>query len=268
MSNDSIKKTIVVALGVCFVCSILVATAAVSLKARQDKNRKLDKIKNILQAGDLYQKGQSSKEIFEIFSQKVQPHMLDIETGQFLPEEKYDDVLNPENYDIKTVAKHKKYGMKVPDDKDIAGIKRMPKYVLIYYIKDKDQVGKLVLPLYGKGLWSTMYGFIALDRDLKTVKGFTFYEHGETPGLGGEVDNPKWKAQWNGKSAFDDNLELRLTVIKGIVDKSRSEAIYQIDGLSGSTLTTDGIRNLVKFWLGENVYGPFFKKLREEGING
>ena len=72
-------------------------------------------------------------------------------------------------------------------------IKRKPKYMVIYEVEEGDKIDKYIFPIYGKGLWSTMYGFIALDKDLKTIKGFTFYEHGETPGLGGEVDNPKWK---------------------------------------------------------------------------
>jgi Na+-transporting NADH:ubiquinone oxidoreductase subunit C len=110
------------------------------------------------------------------------------------------------------------------------------------------------------------YG-LALADDLKTVKGFTFYEHAETPGLGGEVDNERWKKSWNGKQAFDTEGNLKLRVIKGIVDISRPEAQHQIDGLSGATLTSRGVDNLVSFWLGENGYGPLLKRLKED-LNG
>ena len=132
------------------------------------------------------------------------------------------------------------------------------------YVKEEGEIQKIILPLYGKGLWSTMYGFMAIDKDLKTIKGFTYYEHGETPGLGGEVDNPNWKNIWKGKKAFDDDWNIKIEVIKGRVDPSSENAIYQVDGLSGSTLTTRGIDQSIKFWLGEGGYGPFFERLREE----
>ncbi len=134
----------------------------------------------------------------------------------------------------------------------------------VYFIQENGITEKVVLPVYGKGLWSTMYGFVALDRDLMTVRGLTFYEHAETPGLGGEIDNARWKKSWDGKQAFNREGIIRIRVIKGSVDNSRPEAKYQIDGLSGATLTSRGVNNLVRFWLGENGYGPFLKRLKEE----
>jgi len=163
------------------------------------------------------------------------------------------------------VANSQEYGQVIDPGKDIASIIKMPKFVAIYKVNGDDGIDKFILPIYGKGLWSTMYGFIALDKDLHTIKGFTFYEHGETPGLGGEVDNPKWKSQWVGKQAFDENWNLKIEVLKGLVDPTSDKAIYQIDGLSGSTLTTRGVSNLVRFWLSEEGYQPFISKLRAEG---
>ena len=96
------------------------------------------------------------------------------------------------------------------------------------------------------------------------MRGLTFYEHGETPGLGGEVDNPLWKAQWNGKVAFDDAGKRILQVMKGKVDLSLPSAAHQIDGLSGSTLTTRGVDNTIRFWLGPDGYGPWLEKMRGE----
>jgi len=109
-----------------------------------------------------------------------------------------------------------------------------------------------------------MYGFIALDRDLKTVRGFTIYDHGETPGLGGEVDNPRWKRSWKGKQAFDEAGNLMINVVKGAVDVSRPDAPYHIEGLSGATLTTQSLNGMVRFWLGENGYSTLIQKLRED----
>jgi Na+-transporting NADH:ubiquinone oxidoreductase subunit C len=257
MSSDSTKKTIIVALGICLVCSILVSSAAVALSKIQNENKELDKITNILSAGDLLVEG---KPVREIYSKSVMSLLLDLNTGEVVPKENYTEELNVENFNIKDIAFDPQLSSAIDSKEDIAGIKRKPNYMVIYEVLKGDEIDKYILPIYGKGLWSTLYGFIALDKDLKTIKGLTFYEHGETPGLGGEVDNPKWKAQWKDKQAFDENGEVIINVIKGIVDRSSSSANHQIDGLSGSTITTRGVDNLVKFWLGNNGYGRFFEK--------
>jgi Na+-transporting NADH:ubiquinone oxidoreductase subunit C len=131
--------------------------------------------------------------------------------------------------------------------------------MLVYFVKEGDGFSKVILPVYGSGLWSTIYGFLALDKDLKTVRGFTVYEHGETPGLGGEVENPRWQDTWKGKTAFDDQGQIKLKIIKG---KASPGSTTEIDGLSGATLTTRGVNNFIHFWFGTEGYGPFLAKLR------
>ena len=264
MARESKRKTIGVALGVCLVCSILVSAAAVSLKGRQNENKKLDKLKNILIAGDLYS---DNIDLDKKFKENIEPRIINLENGHILSEDEYNEKLNLKDFEIKAMADDSEYGKKISGDNDIAGIKRRPKFMIIYNVMADTLMEKVILPVYGKGLWSTMYGFIALDKDLKTIKGFTFYEHGETPGLGGEVDNPRWKAIWNGKKAFDDEWNVKIEVLKGAVDPTNPKSQYQVDGLSGSTLTTRGIDNLVKYWLGENGYGHYLAKLREGRIN-
>ena len=262
MSVDSIKNTIIVALGVCFVSSILVSASVVTLKPRQVANMELDKLKNILSAADLYTNDQ---EVKEIYAEKIRPEVINLKDGSIVPESELDVMLAYDNFDIKKISKDSEYSDVLDGKKDIAGIKRLPGKMIIYKVMEGDVVEKYILPLYGNGLWSTLYGFLALDKDLITIRGFTFYEHGETPGLGGEVDNPRWKAQWNGKQVFDEEGKVCIEVLKGMVDPSSEKAKYQIDGLSGSTLTSRGVSNLVRFWMDENGYGPFFSSLRKEG---
>lgn len=262
MASESIGKTIGVVVAICFVAAIFVSSAAVGLKPKQEENKKTDLLKNILIAGNLYES--ETTDVLKTFNEKITAQIIDLETGKPYPENKYDDIVNPEGFEIKAVANSKDHGKTIPSDKDIASIVRMPKQVAIYIVENSEGIEKYILPIYGKGLWSTMYGFIALDKDLHTIKGFTFYEHGETPGLGGEVDNPKWKSQWEGKQAFDEDWNLRIEVIKGMVDPSSDLAKYRVDGLSGSTLTTRGVNNLVRFWLGDEGYKPFITHLREE----
>ena len=260
MADDSVKKTLQVALGICLVCSLLVSTAAVSLSTRQQRNKRIDQISNILVAGGLYSE---DIDVEQTYNENIVPVMIDMESGEKVGEDQFDDILNPEDFDIKAVAEHPLYGQDIPADLDLANIGRRPKIMLVYLVKQNGEITNVILPIYGKGLWSTLYGFLALEKDLKTISGITFYEHGETPGLGGEVDNPAWKANWNGKQAFDEDGNVRISVIKGRVDRSRAEAKYQVDGLSGATITARGVDQLVKYWLGENGYGVLLSTLHE-----
>ena len=123
----------------------------------------------------------------------------------------------------------------------------------------------MILPVHGKGLWSTLYGYLALDSDLTTINGFAFYEHGETPGLGGEVDNPRWKAQWIGKKAFDQEGNIKIKVLKGKVNPKSSDLQHEIDGLAGATITARGVDSLLRYWLGESGFKPLLDRTRSKG---
>jgi Na+-transporting NADH:ubiquinone oxidoreductase subunit C len=250
-NNESTAKTIGVTLGVCFVCSILVSSATVSLKPLQEKNKEIDKKKNVLIVAQLYDKNINIDEVYKKISAKV----IDLTAG------KIEKSINPETFDLQKTLKDVKLTVKLDHASDLAGLRVIAKYSAIFFMHENNQIQKIILPIYGKGLWSTLYGFIALDKDCITVKGITFYEHGETPGLGGEVDNPRWKKIWENKKAFDEDSNLKLQVIKGVVNSGTKEAIFQIDGLSGATLTTRGVNNLVRFWLGDHGFGPFLKNL-------
>ena len=136
------------------------------------------------------------------------------------------------------------------------------RYAKVYLVREGDELRTLILPVHGYGLWSTLHGFLALRGNLQEVAGLQFYEHAETPGLGGEVDNPKWRDQWRGKRAFDAQGQPLLRVVKGKVAPGPDEQ-HQVDGLAGATLTSNGVTNLLQFWLGEQGYGAYLKRLRE-----
>ena len=260
MSQDSTVKTIGVAAGICLFCSLFVSVAAVKLKPLQVANQKLDKVKNILQVANLADTVGKS-EYMALYRERILPVLVELSSGETVTE--FDEVLDPNNFDILAVSGQADYSRALDAETDIAGIRRQPLHMVVYQLLESDSLEKLILPIYGKGLWSTLYGFLALEKDLKTVSGITFYQHGETPGLGGEVDNPNWKGSWQGKQAFDEDGNLIIQVIKGKVIPGSPGSEHQIDGLSGATLTARGVDNLVKFWLGDNGYGPYLKQLRE-----
>ena len=255
--NKSILKTYQVVISVCLVASFLVSIAAVKLSPKQKENQRLEKIKNILLVADLYTENVN---IDAIYQQKIKTQWLNLKTARFLNK----DTLKLEKLSFEALAKDLVYGEEIPSKLDIANIKRRPKYMPIYLVNNGSKLEKIILPIYGKGLWSTLYGFLALQSDAKTIAGITFYQQGETPGLGGEITNPHWQKLWRGKQAFDENNNVAIHVIKGEVMPNSSESIYQVDGLSGATLTSRGVNNLVRYWLGNDGYGSFLNTLRKQ----
>lgn len=248
MLNSIIKAGVL-----CAICSLAVSVAAVSLRGIQHANQKALKQRNILKAAGLYKEGKDAPPLSEQFK-AIDTELIDLETG--LPAKGVDAA----TYDQLKASKDPDLSVAIPPEEDIAGIKRREKYSFVYYVNKRgDKFDKLILPIYGKGLWSTIYGYLALESDLKTVAGITFYKDGETPGLGGEINNPNWQATWHGKQAFEDGKPA-IDVVKGGVKKGSPEAIHQIDALSGATITSNGVENTIKYWLGDGGFGPFLSR--------
>jgi Na+-transporting NADH:ubiquinone oxidoreductase subunit C len=252
-SNDSTGKTLIVAFALCIVCSVIVSAAAVLLKPIQEVNKTLDRKRNILAAAGMLVEGKSVEEQFA----DVQTRVVDLQTGKFA-----DEAVDLDKYDQRKAAKDPSSSEALSSEDDLAKISRREQYSLVYLVQDSaGDIDKIILPIRGYGLWSTLYGFIALEPDANTIAGLGFYEHGETPGLGGEIDNPRWKAFWPGKQVYRDG-DVHIGLIKGSVDPAADTAPWQVDGLAGATLTARGVTNLVHFWLGENGFEPFLNNLR------
>ena len=255
LPNESVAKMVLVTTILCLVCSILVSSAAVFLKPRQDRNVELARKERILEVAGLLEPDRSIDELFE----SVEVRIVDLDSGQFT------DAVDPQTYDQRVAARDPNLSEAVPPWEDIAGIKRRASYAPVYLVKKDGVLEKVVLPVHGYGLWSTMYGFLALSSDGKSVEGLTFYQHAETPGLGGEIENAGWLAKWVGREIYGPEGDVRLQVIKGQVDPQSEEAAWSVDGISGATLTAQGVSRMVKYWLGEQGFGPFLQRLEDEG---
>lgn len=253
MANQTAKYTITVTLIMCLVASILVAGSAVMLRPLQVANKALDFKKNVLNVAGIFDESQTVDAQFE----KIQVKIVDLETGKFT-----DAISDIEKFDQIASSKKPDMSIKLNPEEDIAKLITREKYAKVFLVNDENGLSKVILPVRGKGLWSTMSGFIALDKDFNTVLGFGFYSHGETPGLGGEVDNPKWKSIWLNKKIYSASGDVKVDVIKGHVDESTPDADYKVDGLSGATLTSKGVSNLIKYWMGDTGFKPFLTNLK------
>ena len=252
--RDSISNTLIIAIGLSLVCSVIVSSAAIVLKPVQEKNEEEFRQQIILDVAGLMEPGGDIEALFAA----IEPRMVELESGE------YTDAIDTASFDALVAAGDPELGIAIPSDLDIAGIGRRAKYAPVYLVRDGDDIDQLILPVYGKGLWSTMLGYLSLAPDGTTVKGLRFYAHAETPGLGDQIDKEPWRAQWVGKQIFDVGDEPKIRVIKGTVPADAPDAEYKIDGLSGATLTANGVTGLVQYWTGPHGFGPYLRNYRED----
>ncbi len=239
--RDSISNTLIVAIGLSLICSVIVSSAAIMLKPVQKRNEELFRQQIILDVAGLMEPGADIEELFGA----IEPRIVDLETGEYAPDGDLE------------------LSVPIPGDLDIAAIGQRPRYMTVYHVMDGDDIDQVILPVHGKGLWSTMLGYLSMAPDGDTVRGLRFYSHAETPGLGDQIDKEPWRAQWVGKSIYGESDEPQIRVIKGVVAEGTAGAEHLIDGLAGATLTANGVTYLVQYWTGPHGFGPYLKKYRE-----
>mgnify|MGYP000653038922 CR=1 FL=1 len=252
-NKETFGKTVGFVLAVCIVCALLVSFSAVQLKPLQQANKLLDQQTKILEASGLLEK--AGNEIVKTYNQFVEARMIDLDSGDFVE----GDVINfDERRNSRDVA------LSIKPKQDLAGINRRSNTAVVYFVKNEaGTIETIVLPIIGAGLWDLMSGYIGLEADLNTVKSVIYSDHKETPGLGAEVLNPRWKALWPGKKIYNDAGEVKARLVKG---GAKADDLHGVDALSGATLTSNGVTNTLQFWFGEEGYASFIAKYRAEGV--
>lgn len=251
--KDTKANALIVAGVLCFVCSLLVTAAAIALRPVQQTAKLDDKRKNILRVVNMYEPGMNIDEAFK----RITPRIVELDSGEIVED------VDVATYDQYAAAKDPAQGGQViPGDDDIASIKFRPRYATVYFLYNEDGTPRtVVLPISGYGLWSTLYGFLAVEADGNTVVGINFYQHAETPGLGGEVDNPNWKGLWPGKKIYNADGEVALRLVKGGIDPNSEGAEHKVDTLAGATLTANGVSNLIRYWMSDAGFKPFLERI-------
>lgn len=248
MDKSSSLYTVVFSTAVCVVCAALLALTFEGLKGMIDGNKKLDIQKNILKASGLWDPSAGEKtaeELSKLYEDNVTEMMLDRETGEVIADAK------PDLQELRKIGLRKQGG-----DEDA-----YPDQVALFEV-EVDGSTVYCLPTSQYGLWSWMHGFLAVSADGREVVGVTYYEQGETPGLGGEVENPNWQDQWEGKHLYSNDGEfIGVVVKKGKVDPevAKEERSY-VDGLSGATITSNGVTRDLK--VDVRWYDAFFARKR------
>lgn len=257
-NKDSTAGTIAVVTGLCLVCSIVVSVAAVGLRPAQLENKALDKQSNILAVAGVDIATTAKADLAKLYGDKIEARLVDLTTGEFVDGD-------ADNFDAAKAAKDPAQNIRLAPADDKAGLRQISRLIPVFFAKDaQGKVDNIILPVYGRGLWSTMYAFVAVAADGQTVKGITYYDHGETPGLGDGIERPEWRELWVGKKLFDQDGMPAIKVIKG---HAPAGSEHEIDGLSGATLTGNGVQHTFDFWMGPKGFGPFLAKIRAGEIN-
>ncbi len=259
MANiNSTRYTILFATAVCVVCALLVSATAVSLQPRQKANARLYMEKNVLVAAGLVKAGVDvdRRDVEQFFKTRIQTRLVDLATGELVP----DGEVDARNFDQRRARNDPATSTVAPAND--AGVRRLPNRGVVYFVTRDDKVEQVVIGVEGLGMWGTIYGFLSLGRDANTMQGLTYYEHRETPGLGGEISNPDWLALWRGRKSYDEQGNARIAVIKGQAGPPEQDPL-QVDGLSGATVTSNAVTRLMQFWLSDDGYGKFLKRFRE-----
>lgn len=227
--NTDTGKTLGVAFLVALGCSVLVSLAAVYLKPIQEANRLRASAANMLEMTTA------------LGLPLPQMRLIERRTGAY-------------------AARAEAATTRLAPARDAAGLGEVADVLRVFEVRDGPALQAVILPVQGAGYKSTIRGFLALRADLNTIAALSIHQQDETPGLGARITEKAWQDLWRDKRVASTDGTLRIRVVKG-----GGGGVHEVDGISGATRTGNGVANLVRFWMGEDGYGPYLKRLRGGG---
>ncbi len=249
LPNDSLTKTLIFAFLVTLTASVVVSLTAVTLKPFHQAN--LDRERQSRMAEMIAALDGMSVTLNAVSIDKLEVRIVDLASGTFAVN------IDPASYDQREAARDPSRSLTLPREADIAGIGQRANFAPVFVLRRDHKLELVIFPVRGVGYQSMLYAFLALRSDANTIAGLTFYEQGETPGLGARVTDADWQALWPGKTLADENGDIRISVVRG-----QSRSPLEVDGISGATRTGNGVSNMLHFWLGEYGFGPFLRRVQ------
>lgn len=252
MDNESPLKAVIVVTATALVCSILVTVTAVSVQPIQRAYRDLERNRYIVSISGRLDAAEDAadRQIAMAFGD-LEARIVDLDRGVFV------DDMNPDTFDARKAAADPELGVPIPAAQDIAALGRRARWATVYVVEDAGGLQRIIFPIYGKGMWSMLSGYLALESDLNTIAGIVFNEQGETAGIGDRILAPDWQARWQGRKLYDAQDTLRFRIAKAAVDPAAPGAAFEVDGLTGATVTADAVTNLVRYWFGPHGFARF-----------
>ena len=251
-----------VVLIVAVVSSALVSGVVTVLRPIQLENQLLERARHVLQLTGLVAADELPGEdrMLEVY-RSLDIRMVDLSDGSFEAD------MDPAGFDARRAADDPERSVAIPPEQDRAGLGRRSRHARVFLVWEDDELRRVILPIHGAGMWSTIYGYLALEPDLNTIAGVTFYEQNETPGIGDKILEPQWRAQWEGRQLFDPRGEFRFDAGPGRIEPGTEAARYKVDALTGATVTVDAVMAMVQYWMGPHGYQPLLDRLRKEPLS-
>jgi Na+-transporting NADH:ubiquinone oxidoreductase subunit C len=235
-------KTLLVAAAVATFCSLFVSAAVHYLRPIQATYQSIDRSRAVLEAAGIEVDGEAAdSEIVRLF-RSLDARVVKLDDGSVV------DGIDAHNFDHWSEAEK--------GDEAAA----QPKLAPVYIVTESGELSRIVLPVSGPGMWSTIYAYVALEPDLRTIAAFVVYGHGETPGIGDKIEDSDWLKRWRGKTLINADNEAVFRVSKDASDDT------SVDAISGATKTAVATGDLVRNWMGDSGFGPFLQRIREEGV--
>jgi Na+-transporting NADH:ubiquinone oxidoreductase subunit C len=249
-------RSLLILLTVALICSVLVSVSAVMLRPIQLQNELIQRYRNIVALTGLVPVGEQlgDEDILSAVND-LDVRVVNLNTGRFEPD------MDPELVNARAALNDPEASVAIPAGVDAARLGRRAVHEVVYLVWEADRLDRIILPISGQGMWSTLYGFLALEGDLNTIAAVTFYEQTETAGLGDQIQNPDWNARWIGRRLYGIGGDVRFRIASSMVDDNSAAAAHEVDGISGATVTADAVTALVRFWFAEEGFLPFITHL-------
>jgi Na+-transporting NADH:ubiquinone oxidoreductase subunit C len=259
LGNDSPLKALIVVFSVALVCSVLVSAASITLKPIKAQNQLVERSRNVVALTGLLPAGEklSNDAILEA-AEQLDVRVVNIDTGEF------DTAIDPAIFDARAAVSNPELSVAIAPADDLARLGRRARFAVVFLVWQGDELQRIILPIHGQGMWSTLYGYLALEADLNTIAAVTFYEQAETAGLGDQIQRPDWQAQWKGRQIYNRQGEVRFRVAAGAVEEGSSAAQHQVDALSGASTTAGSVTRLVEYWFSPHGYRTFLNNLQSQ----
>jgi Na+-transporting NADH:ubiquinone oxidoreductase subunit C len=259
VTKDSPLRALLTVLVTAVVCSTIVSASVVLLRPIQLNNQLLKRSGNVMQLTGLLPSGGAVEddELLRLFK-SLDARVVNIDGAAF------DPAIDPYTFDAGKAAGDPELSVAIPPAEDRARLGRRSRYQVAYLVWRDDALDRVILPIQGAGMWSMLYGYVAVESDLNTLAGVIFYEQNETPGLGDQITQDYWESQWGGKQLYDDTGEMLFHVAEGPVTPGSAAADFQVDALTGATVTANAVTALMQYWFGPGGYAPLLKQLREQ----
>jgi Na+-transporting NADH:ubiquinone oxidoreductase subunit C len=238
--NDDRLKTFVVAGLVAVASAVLVSSASVLLQPMQDAHIAAERQARM--AAMLDEVPGLRDLMAETGVEELEMRTVDLAAGAFVEDEPGGDPVP------------------IPAEQDVAGLGTRAPFASVYLVESGGEIALLALPVEGRGYQSTIRALLALEGDLTTIAALTILEQGDTPGLGAEIQTPRWQALWPGKEIADADGDIVISVVRG-----EASGPHEVDGITGATRTGNGVENMLRYWLGPHGYGPLLDRLAGEG---